>query len=309
MSTPAYREIATGLKFPEGPIAMPDGSVVLVEIAAGTLTRIDSAGTRSVIAQLGGGPNGAAIGPDGRCYVCNNGGMNFLERDERLLPIFAKSDAPTGWIEAVDLATSVSERLYDQCDGRPLNGPNDIVFDAAGGFWFTDHGKSRRHDRDIGAVYYAKPDGSRIDCVLPHLEGPNGIGLSPDGTRLFVAETPTGRLWTYAIESPGKLGRLRGPAPWLRGDLVANPDGYHMFDSLAVDAAGNVSVGSIPAGIATISAAGELLDLVEFPDPYPTNICFGGPGLSTAYVTLSGIGHLVAMDWPRAGLGLHFLNT
>jgi len=303
-----FRTIATGLKFPEGPIAMPDGSVILVEVAAGTLTRISPEGAHSIVARLGGGPNGAAIGPDGRCYVCNNGGMNFVERNGLLLPGLAKPGAQTGWIEAVDLETGTSERLYDDCEGQLLNGPNDIVFDAEGGMWFTDHGKSRRHDRDVGAVYFARADGSEIKCVIPHIEGPNGIGLSPDGERLYVAETPTGRLWVFAVDGPGALGRLEGPAPWLRGDLVANPDGYHMFDSLAVDAQGNISVGSIPNGVATLSPAGELLDLVSFPDHYPTNVCFGGHDLMTAYVTLSGIGHLVAVDWPRAGLPLHFLN-
>ena len=71
------REIASGLRFPEGPIAMADGSVVLVEIARGTLSRVTPAGKVEVIAELGGGPNGAALGPDGKVYVCNNGGFNW----------------------------------------------------------------------------------------------------------------------------------------------------------------------------------------------------------------------------------------
>jgi len=66
--------IAEGLRFPEGPIAMADGSVLLVEIARGTLSRVRD-GRVEVVADLGGGPNGAAIGPDGACYVCNNGGF------------------------------------------------------------------------------------------------------------------------------------------------------------------------------------------------------------------------------------------
>ncbi|MCH2100247.1 MAG: SMP-30/gluconolactonase/LRE family protein, partial [Pseudomonadales bacterium] len=59
------RELAKGLRFPEGPIALPGGDVLLVEIARGTLTRVALDGTVSVVANLGGGPNGAAIGPDG----------------------------------------------------------------------------------------------------------------------------------------------------------------------------------------------------------------------------------------------------
>ena len=76
------RVIANGLQFPEGPIAMPDGSVIVVEIGRGTLTRVLSDGRKEVIAKTGGGPNGAAIGPDGACYVCNNGGFEW-EQDSR----------------------------------------------------------------------------------------------------------------------------------------------------------------------------------------------------------------------------------
>ncbi|MGH7802731.1 MAG: SMP-30/gluconolactonase/LRE family protein, partial [Candidatus Binatia bacterium] len=73
MTAPALREIASGLQFPEGPIAMLDGSVILVEIQRGTLSRVDAKGKISVIAELGGGPNGAAMGPGGKIYVTNNG--------------------------------------------------------------------------------------------------------------------------------------------------------------------------------------------------------------------------------------------
>jgi gluconolactonase len=73
-------EIASGLRFPEGPVAMPDGSIVLVEIERQTLSRVRPNGEVSVIAELGGGPNGAAIGPDGRCYVCNHGGFEWRRR-------------------------------------------------------------------------------------------------------------------------------------------------------------------------------------------------------------------------------------
>ena len=70
-----------------------------------------------------------------------------------------------------------------------LRGPNDIVFDEHGGFWFTDHGKVRDRDRDVTGVFYARADGSFIEEVIFPLEGPNGIGLSPDETSLYIAET------------------------------------------------------------------------------------------------------------------------
>jgi len=303
-----FREIAAGLHFPEGPIAMPDGSVILVEIAARRLSRVALDGTVSVIAETGGGPNGAAIGPDGRCYICNNGGMVFHERDGMCFPGHAAADATPGWIEAVNLETGVVEVLYRDCDGEPLRAPNDLVFDKDGGFWFTDHGKSREHDRDKGWIYYALPDGSLIRQVVRNLDGPNGIGLSPDGRTLYAVETVTGRVWAYDVVRPGEISKKPGPAPWVRGRLLANPNGYHLFDSLAVDSAGNICVGSIPGNITVVSQDGQFHEDLAMPDPFPTNICFGGPGLKTAYVTLSGAGRLISIDWPRPGAPLHFLN-
>jgi sugar lactone lactonase YvrE len=154
------REIARGLQFPEGPVAMDDGSVLLVEIARGTLSRVRPDGQVQVVADLGGGPNGAAIGPDGAVYVCNNGGFRWTtESDGCHRPIGQAEDYSGGRIERVDLATGRFERLFDSVEGLALRGPNDIVFDAAGGFYFTDLGKVRANDMDRGGVFYASTDG------------------------------------------------------------------------------------------------------------------------------------------------------
>jgi gluconolactonase len=86
------REVGRGLAFPEGPIALDDGSVLVVEIAAGNLTRVDPAGIVTVVAHCGGGPNGAALGPDGAVYVCNDGGLEFVTIDEIHQPIALATD-------------------------------------------------------------------------------------------------------------------------------------------------------------------------------------------------------------------------
>src|SRR5689334_8415821 len=127
-----FEVLAEGLQFPEGPIAMADGSVLLVEIARGTLTRVWNRRTE-VVAQLGGGPNGAALGPDGAVYICNNGGSEWRRVNGLLFPGRAPADYTTGRIERVDLATGKFERLYDAFEGVRLGGPNDLVFDAQGG--------------------------------------------------------------------------------------------------------------------------------------------------------------------------------
>lgn len=300
-------ELASGLKFPEGPIAMDDGSVIVVEIARGTLIRVQPDGTLETVAELGGGPNGAAIGPDGKCYVCNNGGFEWREEGGLLMPGDTPADYSGGRIERVDLDTGEVEVLYTECNGNPLMGPNDIVFDAAGGFWFSDNGKRRARSMDRGSILYATSDGQHIEEVFFPFEHPNGVGLSPDDGMLYFTETVTGRCFAAALEAPGRPSRIFSafdPEACLYG-----APGVQLFDSLAVDAAGNVCIGTIiNGGISVISPEGRLVEHVPLPDPFVTNICFGGPELRTAYATLSGTGKLVSFEWPRPGLGLHFLN-
>ena len=300
--------VTTGLKFPEGPIALPDGSVLVVEIARGTLSRVTPDGDIEVVAEPGGGPNGAAMGPDGKCYVCNNGGFEWTERRGRIYPGDQATDYQTGRIERVDLDTGAVEVVYESAGDIPLRGPNDIVFDASGGFWFTDHGKTRARDRDRTGVFYAKADGSFIEEVIFPMESPNGVGLSPAEDELYVAETPTGRLWAFPLAAPGRLAGERADRPD-GGRLVRGREGYFLFDSLAVDAAGNVCVATlIDGGITVLSPAGGEPRFVPMPDRITTNICFGGEGLQTAYITLSSTGQLVTMRWETPGLPLNFLN-
>lgn len=301
---PDFKELASGLLFPEGPIAMSDGSVVLVEIRRGTLSRVSSAGEIEVVAELGGGPNGAAIGPDGRCYVCNNGGFEWMEIGGNFIPGEQPADYSGGRIEAVDLTSGETTVLYRECDGIPLQGPNDIVFDREGGFYFTDLGKTRGRELDRGAVYYAQPDGSSIREVRFPVMTPNGIGLSPDEDRLYVAETMTSRLMGYPITSPGELASV---PDWEA--LVTGFSNYQLFDSLAVDAAGNVCVATlVNGGITIIAPDGGTTTHVATGDPMTTNICFGGDDLRTAFITCSMSGRLVSCEWETAGLPLNFLN-
>ena len=302
------RTITEGLRFPEGPIAMPDGSVVLVEIEAARLTRVNPDGSKETIAETGGGPNGAAIGPDGACYICNNGGFNWEETPERLRPVGQGDYYSGGRIERVDMETGEVNVLYTHCGDNPLKGPNDIVFDEHGGFYFTDLGKVRDRDMDRGGLYYALPDGSSITEVAFPIITPNGVGLSPDDKTVYVAETETSRLWSYEVTGPGEL--KTEPFPSVNGGkLVTGLPGYQRFDSMALDSAGNICVGTlIRGGVTVISPDGQDIEHIPTPDMFCTNICFGGQNLQTAYLTQSFTGKLLALDWPRPGLPLHFLN-
>ena len=306
---PQIREITSGLRFPEGPVAMEDGSVLVVEIARGTLTRVRPNGAKEVVAETGGGPNGAAIGPDGKVYICNNGGLRLAADGT---PMEGLPEGYTGGcIQRVDLASGKVEIIYTECNGHRLRGPNDLVFDATGGFWFTDAGKVQGRQRDRTAIYYAKADGSLIKEMIFPIDGPNGIGLAPGDTRLYVAQTFEGRVWQWDITRPGELAPAAGPGGLLagpgRGKLLVGLPGYQLLDSLAVDSAGNVCVATlVNGGITVISPDGASVEFIPTGDPLTTNICFGGPDLRTAYLTLTGQGKLVAMGWPRPGLKLHY---
>ncbi|ONG54198.1 gluconolaconase [Pseudoroseomonas deserti] len=299
--------LAEGLRFPEGPVAMPDGSVVLVELAAQVVSRIAADGTRSVVAKVEGSPNGLAVGPGGLLYLCNNGGFSWHEEDGLLRPSGQSADYSGGRIETIDPKTGAVKRLYDNVDGVTLKGPNDIVFDGQDGFWFSDLGKVRARDRDHGGIYWAASDGSKIvEAAFPVPGGANGIGLSPDGKVVYAAETETGRLWAWDIIGPGQVKKAPWPSPH-GGRLVCQFPGFRRLDSLAVAASGNIVVATLVEGeITTVSPGGEIVDVVKMPERMPTNICFGGADLRTAYVTLSTTGKLAVLPWREPGLKLAY---
>ena len=130
-----------------------------------------------------------------------------------------------------------------------MRGPNDIVFDVHGGFYFTDFGKMRPRDRDTTGLFYAKADGSFIAEVVHPMDAPNGIGLSPDGKIVYAAETFSTRLWAFPVEAPGRLGPARH---------LYRPAGFTWFDSLAVEENGNICVATLgESGISVVSPRGR----------------------------------------------------
>lgn len=301
-------EVASGLRFPEGPVAMSDGSVLVCEMFGECVTRVHGDGTTERVADVPGGPNGAALGPDGALYLCNNGG-SFSETDVFGLTFPGPMDPARyrgGRIQRLDLATGRLDDMYVECDGRPLRSPNDLVFDRHGGMWFTDHGIRHGRTADIASIYWAAADGSSIREVVHPTDSPNGIGLSPDGAVLYWAETYTGRVHQLAVTGPGEV------APWSPIDPAAcliGLDGLHLLDSLAVDGAGNVCVATLGlqfGGVTVVSPAGGIVRRVATGDPLTTNVCFGGADLGTAFITASGTGRLLSMPWPEGGLQLAF---
>lgn len=299
-----WREVAGGLAFPEGPVVLDDGSALLCEIPKGRITRVTPDGRVVPFADTGGGPNGMALSADGFLYVCNNGGITTRQWQGLTLV----GHAPDGWrggsIQRVALATGRVEILYDSAGDIPLRAPNDIVLDGQGGFWFTDNGKTVGRQKDLTGVFHGRCDGSLCTEVMAPMEGPNGIGLSPDGRTLYVAETPTGALWKFAVAGPGQL-TLQPGVRRMTGEWIARGGVEQGFDSLKVEANGNIAVATLGrGGLAVFAPDGSLVEFHGTDDPFTTNLAFGGPELRGVWVTLSGTGRLVTARWPRPGLPL-----
>ncbi|MGZ6019255.1 MAG: SMP-30/gluconolactonase/LRE family protein [Phenylobacterium sp.] len=299
-----YELVTEGLEFPEGPIAMADGSIILTEIKGQRLTRVTPDGKKETVVETGGGPNGAAIGPDGAIWITNNGdSFEWIDNQGLTIPGPTPAGHTGGSLQRYDLKTGKLEVVYDACDGRRLIGPNDLVFDKQGGVWFTDHGCSTPEGRKFGGLYYARTDGSHISRQRDHLISPNGVGLSPDETVVYAADTQLGRLWAFDIAEPGVLAPSPGFAP---GRVICNLPDYQLLDSLAVEAGGKVCVATIINGGITAFDPDGSIEHFAFPDLICTNICFGGADMRDAWITASSTGKLFKARWPRPGLKLNF---
>jgi gluconolactonase len=285
--------VCEGLDFPEGPVALADGSLLLVEVRLGQLKRVSADGGVEVLTETGGGPNGAAIGPDGAVWIANNGGIGM-----------SRAEHPGGSIQRYDLKSGELTTVYEACDGRRLSAPNDLVFDSTGGFWFTDIGHQDAEARTHGALYYARTDGKAISRQRSPMLTPNGVGLSPDERTLYVADTDPGRLWAIEITAPGQLAP---PAGYFdHGRVVGKTPDNGRLDSLAVEAGGKVCVATLNKGGVTVFDPDGTQVHVPAPDFRCTNLCFGGADMRDVWITGLDTGRLFRGRWPRPGLRLAF---
>ena len=333
--------IAGDFGFPEGPVAMNDGTLLFVDIEGKKLVRINDQGECLLEIDLPGGPNGVAIGPDGAAYVCNNGGIySFVHyppgTDMFKVPFPDRSSYLGGRIQRVDLETKEVTDLYtspaDLSDPAPhgvhLLAPDDIVFDSQGGFWFTDSGfedsyqpadakkgtPERPAMHHYGALFYATIDGQSLTRIAT-VPMANGVGLSPDESKLYVSDTLAGRLWEMDIEAPGKVKARDDGAP---GRLVLSLPPVagrpQWLDSLKVEASGKVCIGTLfNGGVTVVDPADGSYEHVPVPSAYSdekgtpipelfvTNLCFGGEDMMDVWITASSAGRSSRGDGPGGG--------
>ncbi len=303
------RCVADGLAFPESPLAFPDGSVVVSEMAAGRITRVRPGGGIETVARTGGGPNGVATLPDGQLVVCQNGGSRFgigpwpYDFDgcvQIFRPVGPPDEPVTPSLQLVGpgggVSTLASEFRTRSGATLPLVRPSDICVDGSGGFYVTDGGTTRGRNRAMTGLLYGTVDGDLREIAYP-LEMPNGVALSPDGALLYVAETRTRRVWEFELRGAGVIGRARG--------LTTVPSGGPMnvggADGMYVDAAGRILVATLGTGGVTVfSPGGQLLGAIPTDDPMTTNVTLSADG-RTLFMTLASTGRLVAVDdWLEA---------
>jgi gluconolactonase len=217
---------------------------------------------------------------------------------------FTWGTAP-GCIERVDLATGKIERVVDRVADDLLSAPNDLVFDSAGGLWFTDFGRILAREKHRSGLYYLPPGGAVREIVYGGLSF-NGVGLAPDASAVYVADTFSARVLAFPLAAPGLLAEAPGLSHG-RNALLATVPGDLGLDSLAITAAGRICVGTVYiGGIATVDPNDKSVSVAWLPDTTVTNIAFGGTDMRDAYITASGSGRLWRTRWPEPGLRLHF---
>jgi len=279
------RSLATGLEFPEGPVAMPNGDLVFTQIRGQCLSRLRE-GKVETLAHTGGGANGATVGADGSFYVANNGGISVGPHGHWFAP-----EPIDGRIQRVSpdgMLTDIAVAL----PGAAPHRPNDLCFGPDGLLYFTDP----HNWEDLAKLQPGRVNRTTLDGKVEQLASvalfPNGIGFGPDD-RLYVAESVTQHIWVYDW-TPRGLGEARVFCKLERG----YPDGF------CFSVTGDLIVcGSLGDTIYVFDSDGKQKHCVQAPEgTEPTNCCIADGQL---FVTLSGVGELVAFDYPDAALPLY----
>lgn len=242
--------VQEGFLFTEGPVGTADGGIYFVDTMAKPprLFRMDPGGTVRPLAETQ-GTNGLALDAQGRLH----GAEMFAKRIVRL-----------------DAAGAVAAVVTAGTAEHPIVQPNDLIFDARGGLYFTDPGTFDPKSTATTHVYYLDPRGA-THLVTDQIPLPNGLALSPDGRRLYVDDTKGPEISAFDIRPDGTTGPRAVVAR-----LTGIPDGQSSgADGMTVDEQGRIYVTS-RTGIQVFSPGGAHLGTIETPRA-AANVAFGGP--------------------------------
>ncbi|HEX9776152.1 MAG TPA: SMP-30/gluconolactonase/LRE family protein [Actinomycetota bacterium] len=282
----APRTVASGLGFPEGPVALDDGSIAFVDILDGRIRRARD-GAVETVAEVPGGPNGAALGSGGALYVANNGGVCVGPDGYQF-----SAEQVTGRVQRVEPDGGVTDVAIEFAAPAPWR-PNDLCFGPDGALYVTDpHNWEDLANLGPGRVWRIAPGGAPEQIAEVPLF-PNGIGFGADGRTLYVAQSMTMSVLAFDW-TPGGLAGERVLAKFAAGF----PDGF------CVTANGDLIVcGSMADVIHCVDQEGTPRWSVQTGDhTEPTNCCLADGVL---YVTMSSARELVAVDCGLEALPLH----
>ncbi len=263
----AIELIKQGFDGTEGPLPLPDGSLVFTENRVDRIQRIADDGSAAVFLERSGNPNSLARGLDGSIVAAQTGKPGI------------------GVIHPADKARV----LADNFQGKPFNRPNDLIVDRSGGIYFTDPGPGPGQRQPgvaapaslpIPAIYYLSPRGE-LGQLATDIPRPNGITLSPDEKTLYVANTYGEHVLAYDVGKDGSISHRRNFAR-LAGFRQTDNGPSSGADGLAIDAQGRLYVAS-SAGVEVFDKKGKALGVIEIPNA-PQNLAFAGSDRRTLYV-------------------------
>jgi gluconolactonase len=271
------RKLAGNMKFTEGPVWLPgQNKVVFSDIPNSKLMQWSKKGGLSEFRKSE-QANGNILDLQGRIISCQHAARNLIRIEK-------------------DGSTTV---LADKFDGKRFNSPNDVAVGKDGTLWFTDPpwGLSGPHEIPGHWVYKLDPDSGKVEVLIKDLAMPNGIVFSPDGSRLYVADTGGHKrhpdpafhglapsVTCYAVTKDRKLGKK----------LFKIDEGS---DGMAVDVKGNLYL--THGQVKVYDADGKKLETIEVPEG-PANVCFGGKDFKTLFITARTSLYRVRMTHPGA---------
>ena len=249
--------VREGFVFTEGPVGLPDGSLLFSDARASLIYRLDPNGAISLFRSNTNETNGLALNRNGELLAAETAGRRIS---------ISNLGGP--------------QRELTRGDGtRPLAAINDLIVDARGGVYFTDpHPRPIVPGRKVH-VYYLAPLAKNARIVDDSIVRPNGLTLTLDGRTLLVADTVGADVLAFEVQRDGSLAKRRVFAR-LR-DIAQGEDSGG--DGMAIDRDGRVYVTSA-RGVQVFDREGSYLGTIAVPRR-PTNVAFAGPGKSVLYIT------------------------